>query len=36
LRLILGFMDVLLRFGFSGRTSRIWPLDLINFDDNFD
>ena len=25
-----GIMDLLLRFGFSGRTTRIWPLGLIS------
>ncbi len=28
LRLMLGLMDVLLHFGFSGRTTWIWPLGL--------
>jgi hypothetical protein len=31
LRLMLRLMNVLLRFGFSGRTSRIWPLGLISY-----
>ena len=30
LRLMLRLMDVLLRFGFSGRTTWIWPLGLIS------
>ena len=30
LRLMLILMDVLLRFGFSGRTTCIWPLGLIS------
>ena len=30
LRLMLGLMDVLLRFGFSGRANWIWPLGLIS------
>jgi hypothetical protein len=30
MRLMLGLMDVLLRFGISGRTTGIWPLGLIS------
>ena len=30
LRLMLGLMDVSLRFGSLGRTTKIWPLGLIS------